>query len=126
MTFLIDTDIFVDELRGNKDAADFFIGLQSDELSGITSVITIAELFAGKDCNTKEGLNAVEKILELVSIENVSEIVAKKAGELKRKYNIATTDAIIAATAIQNNLTLLTRNVKDFNKIKEIRIKIPY
>jgi len=40
------------------------------------------------------------------------------AGDLKRKYNFLLPDAIIAATALHNNMEILTRNLKDFKKIK--------
>jgi len=39
-----------------------------------------------------------------------------------RKHKIKLPDAIIAATAIYTNSTLITRNIKDFSKIKELNI----
>jgi predicted nucleic acid-binding protein len=45
-----------------------------------------------------------------------------KTIELRRKYKIKLPDAIIAATAIANNFTLITHNIKDFQKIEELQI----
>jgi hypothetical protein len=41
---------------------------------------------------------------------------------LRRKYKIKLPDAIIAATALYTNSTLITRNIKDFSKIKDLNI----
>jgi predicted nucleic acid-binding protein len=34
-------------------------------------------------------------------------------------------DALIAATALENRLTLTTRNRKDFDRVKGLRIRTP-
>ena len=41
-------------------------------------------------------------------------------------YKIKLPDAIIAATALVHNLTLLTRNEKDFSKISNVEITNPW
>ncbi|MBI4162875.1 MAG: type II toxin-antitoxin system VapC family toxin [Candidatus Aenigmarchaeota archaeon] len=124
--YVIDTDIFVDELRNFKSGVDFFTELENNNIYGLASTVSIAELFAGNDCETDEGIRAVEDITNLIETVEVSQQIAKKAGEIKRKYKIAITDSIIAATAIIKDITLVTRNSKDFSKIKELKIKIPY
>jgi predicted nucleic acid-binding protein len=58
-------------------------------------------------------------------LRNVNEI-SKKAGEFKRKYNVSLDDCIIAATAAIQNAKLWTKNLKDFQKIKEIEVEEPY
>jgi predicted nucleic acid-binding protein len=35
-------------------------------------------------------------------------------------------DAIIAATALENDLILLTHNISDFDKIRDLKLKNPY
>ncbi|MEL6903712.1 MAG: type II toxin-antitoxin system VapC family toxin, partial [Cyanobacteria bacterium J06606_4] len=37
-----------------------------------------------------------------------------------RKVRVGTMDLRIAATALSNNLTLLTRNMKDFDKVPNL------
>lgn len=41
-----------------------------------------------------------------------TDTIARKAGQLKAKYGIPLMDAIIAATAAQNNLILVSNNTK--------------
>ncbi|WP_366078947.1 type II toxin-antitoxin system VapC family toxin [Thermococcus sp.] len=52
--------------------------------------------------------------------------IADVAIELRRKVSIKLPDAVIAATALLHNLTLVTRNVKDFEKVKGLRIYNPF
>lgn len=47
--------------------------------------------------------------------------IKKKAIEIKQKYKVKVPDAIIAATAICNNLTLITSDA-DFEKIIELEL----
>jgi len=50
----------------------------------------------------------------------VNEEVAINGGYLARDSKVDIFDAIIAATAINNRMTLITRD-KDFNRIKELK-----
>jgi predicted nucleic acid-binding protein len=45
---------------------------------------------------------------------------------LRKKYKIKLPDAIIAATAIVNDFTLISHNFKDFLKITELHFINPY
>jgi hypothetical protein len=47
--------------------------------------------------------------------------VVDKTIELRKKYKIKLPDAVIAATAIQHDLTLITHNVDDFRKISTLK-----
>ena len=58
MAYLIDTDILVDYIRGNLDAAAYLQSL--DEWS--YSVVTAMELFAG--AQNKRQIRAIEKVLK--------------------------------------------------------------
>jgi len=60
----------------------------------------------------------------LTEIINIDSKIARLAGSLRSKYRIKTPDAAIAATAIFTETTLVSRNGKDFKKIKELKFKI--
>lgn len=49
-------------------------------------------------------------------------VLAELAAEIRRIYQVKLADAVIAATAIFTRSSLLTRNVRDFRKIKELKI----
>ena len=52
--------------------------------------------------------------------------IADIAIEPRRKVSIKLPDAVIAATALLHDLTLVTRNVKDFEKVDGLRIYNPF
>lgn len=124
MNLLLDTDIFIDYLRGEVHSKDLIKNLLNDEV--FFSAITETELLAGRECNNQKKR---EDILHLLSVFNkivVDNKIAQMAGDIRRNYNITIPDAIIAASTISTESTLLTRNIKDFEIIIGLKIKKPY
>lgn len=120
---LMDTDIFIDFFRGIKNAEEL-ISKNINQI--IFSAITESELLAGNICKNK---NEEEKVLHFLSqFEKipVDNPLVQIAAKYKRNFDIALPDAIIAASAFSNDAILVTRNIKDFSKIKEIIIDKPY
>jgi len=110
---LVDTDVFIDHLRG---AAEFRPG----RVRVHYSVVTRAELFAG---NSATGV--VSKLLAPFRELSVDRSVAERAGRVVREFQLRMPDALIAATALENRLTLMTRNRKDFERVRGLRIRTP-
>ena len=126
MNFVVDTDIFIDFLRGVEASKIFFKKIFNSEIVAFVSVITEAELMSGEECNDVNKKLDIAALLGLVSKVDVNSYIASKAGELRRRYKITITDAIIAATALEINAPIYTRNTKDFSKINELEVKPPY
>ena len=124
MKTVIDSDIFIDFLRLYEPAKLWFQDLDAENT--LFSAVTEAELLSGNDCNNEIAMNQTLKLLGAYIKAVVTNDVAKKAGELRRVYNVPLIDAFIAATAILNEATLITRNIKDYAKIKGIKLKKPY
>jgi predicted nucleic acid-binding protein len=121
MKIVIDTSIIIDILRNVKTYIDLIQDLSKENLLFISG-ITEAELFSGKDADNEK---KKEKILEFLSYfqkVNPTNEILQKAGEFRRKYNVSLLDCIIAATAYYLNAEILTKNEKDFSKIKEIKL----
>lgn len=107
---LVDTDVFIDHLRG---AHAFKPGNHRVHYS----VITRAELFAGSAAT-----DAVNTLLGPFRELVVSRLIAERAGELRRETGARLPDALIAATAIEEGLALMTRNRRDFARIRGLRL----
>jgi predicted nucleic acid-binding protein len=60
------------------------------------------------------------------NIINLTEDVANQTINLRKKRKIKLPDAIIAATALVHNLTLISRNSKDFDEIDGLEFINPY
>ena len=126
MEEIFDTDIIIDHLRGVGKATALIEKVASAEIIGYVSVITEAELFAGVDVKDGEKAKQLAELLDLFKIVDVDRRIAIHAGNFKRKYNVLLPDALIASTAFVTKCRLLTRNAKDYEKIKEISIRVPY
>ena len=108
---LLDTDIFIDHLRGATQIRPAKHRLHY-------SVITRAELFAGNTAT-----NLAVQILAPFRELPVDRAVAERAGRVVREFGLRWPDAIIAATALENDLQLSTRNVKDFDRVRGLRFR---
>ena len=120
---LVDTDIFIDHFRNFKSSTAFIENTAADIA---VSVLTVTEILSGKDCEKSEVRSQIEDFFSSMKKIEVDLNMAKKAGEFRRVYGISLVDAIIAATAFELKIPLCSRNKKDFGKIKQIELKIPY
>ncbi|MDR1216363.1 MAG: PIN domain-containing protein [Treponema sp.] len=121
MNYLIDSCILIDHLRGNKNID--FIG--KDKRNHLKmSIITMMELILG--ARNKKEIENIQKAFRKIEMVNINEKISETAYELIFKYNkshnLFINDAIIAATAIINNTTLVTLNISDFRFIPEISL----
>jgi toxin FitB len=108
---LVDTDIFIDHLRGAVEVKPGRHRLHY-------SVITRAELFAG---GTGTGL-ATQVLAPFREIP-VDRAIAERAGRIRRESGLRMPDALIAATALERRLGLATRNTKHFDQVRGLRIR---
>ena len=88
------------------------------------SVITYMEIL-GHRFRDKSEEKFIQELLELFKTLYIDREIADKVIEIRKKGRIKLPDAIIAATAISNELFLITRNVDDFKKI-EVSISNPF
>ncbi len=126
-----DSDFIIDFLRGENAAIEKVKSLEKEGIELVTTAINSLEVFVGilvidspknrRVIQTKEFL---ESLVELPFDKDASEKAAIILNSLKKKGNpIGLKDTLIAAIAIMNDIPLLTRNVKHFEKIKELKIK---
>jgi hypothetical protein len=127
--FLVDTNV-ISEIRKkqkiNKGVKQFFKSIINDNKTLYISVITIGELRRGIELIRHRGdikqANQLEEWLELIINEyqdNILEIdndIAQLWGKLRSPHPENALDKQIAATALIHDLTVVTRNEKDFIK----------
>ena len=122
VNYLFDTNIIIDYGRGYQPTIDFLFEQLDKGTNTYISVITEAELYTGKSFEVLDKFIAEEFPAESISIDSS---LARQAGTLRRQYSIDIIDALIAATALIYNLTLVTRNTKHFQNIPALRIPNP-
>ena len=122
---LLDTNVFVDHLRGYPPAVAFFERLRDAQDVAFSS-LSEAELLAGKANADPRVRAALLRFLQRWTKVDVSNPIAVLAGDIVRDHGLDVPDAIIAATAVQHKAELVTKNTKDFRRIKGLRLRDPY
>jgi tRNA(fMet)-specific endonuclease VapC len=130
-TYLLDTDWIVDILTGQEKAIKTILELTSSGLA--LSIITYGELYEGAafardPAPALAGLRAFLKGKAILPLtQPIMERFAQIRGSLPRpiRQQIGDLDILIAATCLEHNLTLLTRNLKDFQKIPDLKLYQP-
>ena len=127
MNYLLDTDIAIEYLRGNKIVVDKLIELSFENI--YISSISLAELFYGvyNSGNVKRHLDGLLNFLEKVEILNINfevcRIFGKIKAELRKKGRLIDNfDLLIGSICLFNNNMLITNNDKHYKKIREIKI----
>jgi len=121
---LFDTDVLIWVFRGDRKAAKV---LESAEKRCL-SVVNYMELLQG--ARDKQELKTIQKFLSdfvfevLPLTENIGHRAAIYMEEYALKVAICTTDALIAATAVEAKRTLCTGNHKHYKPINDLDIKV--
>lgn len=82
--------------------------------------------FLGWSGHTKEGFIKCSEFIQCAIILDLDENIVHRCIEIKRMSKIKLPDAIIAATAIEKGLILVTRNQDDFKELSELKMLNPY
>ena len=119
--YLIDTNVishlFADRLP--QQGKDFVAAVINTDF--VISVAVEIEVLTYHETPTKMPL--IEEFIQLATILPLDKEVTKKAIELRRNYRkMKLGDAIIGATALVHNRTLITNNTKDFANIKGLKL----
>ena len=114
--YLIDTCAIIKYLNSSfpqKGIAfiDSFVNIESN-----ISFITEIELQVWKGLSSGT-LGIYQQFISSSKIYNIEKPTIHKTIEIRKNYNLKIPDAIIASTAVLNNLTLVSDNDKDFLKV---------
>lgn len=107
---LYDTDVLIDHLQGRRT-----LPVENDVAY---SCISRAELYSWGAAEE----DRIDSFLEPMEEIEVDREVAQEAGRIRRSTRIKLPHALVAATALSNRRVLVTRNTKDYRKIKGLRI----
>lgn len=119
-TYLVDTTVLVDVQRHRLEAAQF---LKNNDI--VVSYVTSLEMLVG--VKNREDMLKTNKLLMGLAIHSGNEKISEKAIEIIKKYRlkigIGIYDAILAATAIELKMILITDNLKHFRQIEGLGVK---
>ncbi len=122
---LIDTDIFIDALKGVKSAKELF---RTNDIELYCSILSKKELLSKgglKDSERKK----IRNMLSQIRVLRIDYDIHRKFFSLTKKYGDRENlfaDYVIAATAWSKKLPLLTKNRRHFERIEEITLLPAY
>lgn len=116
--YCFDTNILIGLFSGQLKSDD----LEAEEI--IISIISEIEYLSFSNLKAQEidRFNEFKNLAEVIGIHKDSEELTQKIIQLRKEHRLKTPDAIIAATALVHNATLIT-NDKGFSKVKALKIK---
>ena len=107
--YLIDTNIIIYYLEGEQAVVSFLRTHRGKlAISSITWMETLSYPFSANE------EQVVRVFLQELRLIEISSPVMELSIEIRRTKKMKLPDAIIAASAIHHDLTLVTRNIKDF------------
>ncbi len=124
MPYLIDSDVLIDISRGKQAAREYVDALAE---GWAISQVSALELVVG--ARDKRDLADIDAFLSGYVIVPLRDSIGRRAYELLKLYakphGLHVFDSLVAATAMEEGLTLVTRNRKHFGAIEGLSLEIP-
>lgn len=125
---ILDSTFLIDVLRGREEVADRVEELDARGAPGVSSV-SVMELWEGiqlADASESER-RAVENLLTDIDEFAFDRDCAKTAGRINAELvqagtPVDTTDVMIAATGLEYDRPVVTRNVSDFERVPDLQV----
>jgi predicted nucleic acid-binding protein len=122
--YLIDSNALIDYLAGKlPENGKKFMDEIVDEIPNI-SVITKIEVLGFKTTNKAEEL--LNGFMDDSIIIGLTDEIVEQTIKIRKEHKIKLPDAIIAASALINQMLIITRNIKDFEKIENLKVVNPH
>lgn len=132
MAILLDSDVIIDFLKGRESGITVMEVFLKEKL--FISIVTWMEIVYGtkRSSAPRKREDEFEHFLSALSIKilpvdkPVADIFIELKSNLEKEEKpLPDFDLLIAATALAHNLSLATRNVKHFSRIKKLKLAIP-
>ena len=126
ITYLWDTNIVIYYLQQQfpPSAEKFMDQILETAIPSLSAIVEIELLCWNPE--KEEDLEVVKNFINDAQVFELEQNIKLKAVEIRKQHKIKLPDAIIAATALYYNLTLLTRNVNDFKDIQGLDYMNPF
>ena len=123
MKIVIDTSVFIDYSRASKGLYQNLVdGAVEGKYDLYMPTVVFLEFWSGRGMNEKINIRHADKLFLGINVIDLTEKIAKCAGELVRNEKIGGFDSIIAGTALEIGAQVATSNKKHFSKIKKLKL----
>jgi tRNA(fMet)-specific endonuclease VapC len=129
VSYLLDSDWIFDYLGGRPEAGQLLTTLWTEGIAiSIIGYLEVVEGIRGGQDPRRHGLS-FRRFLKQVDLHGIGRPVADRAADIRialrrqqRPIDHRALDILIAATAIEHKLTLVTRNIRDLADIPGLRL----
>ena len=118
---LLDSNVIIYTAKPQHDEIRRFI----DGQPLFVSAISIVGVLGYQSLNSEERIY-LERFFETANVLTLSNSVIAQAVTLRQLRRMTLGDALVAATALTHQETLITRNVKDFDWIDGLKVVNPF
>ena len=123
--YLLDSNAIIQYLKVSLPSEGMnFLNNVVDEECNISIISKMETL--GFNFKTIEEQGVMENFINGSTIYGINDEVVNKTISIRKIKKIDLPDAIIAATAIEYNFTLITRNINDFQNIEGLKLLNPF
>ena len=132
MPYLVDSDVLIDLLADRPATLELLTRLAPEGLA--MSLITYLEVYEGtlRTPQPQEAQARLRTLLMEIPVLPLSLSLAERCAHLRDRLRRAgkrvrsrAFDVLVAATALEHNLTLVTRNTEDYEDIPELKLYTP-
>jgi tRNA(fMet)-specific endonuclease VapC len=129
MAYLIDSDWVIDQLAEVEEAVALLSQLAEDGIA--VSIITYMEVYQGilRSPDQEQAQSQFVAFFDAIPVLPFSLAVAQRCAQLRqtlkaqgKRVNSRALDLVIAATALEHDLILVTRNTHDYTDIPDLKL----
>ncbi len=118
---LLDSNILI---CGAKEQSSEIEAMVTSAENSVASVVQI-EVYGFPGLKVEEK-SALDVLFRRLTVHPLDTVVIERAITLRQQRKMGLADAIIAATALVHNLTLVARNVGDFKQVAGLKLVDPF
>jgi len=119
---VLDTNVLIYFLAGDPAVSEQLEAWREERETFLISTLVQTEVLSLPRLTQKD-IEKIEGLLATMTVVPVDASVARLAAEFRRRYRVKLADAVIAATAFLQEAPLVTRNRRDFARVKEIEVE---
>jgi tRNA(fMet)-specific endonuclease VapC len=128
MKYVLDTNTLIYFFKGLGDVSKHMLAQSPSELAIPTVVLFELDVGIAKSTSPRKRKSQLQEITALVNVLPFGIAESKSAAQIRAKLEkqglpIGPYDVFIAATALANNMILVTHNQKEFGRIEGLKIE---
>ena len=125
--FALDTNTLIYYFRGDGRVGEYLLATSPRKIAVSSIVVHEIETGLAKSNNPRKRKTQWEQMLASITVHNIDRETAQTGAKIRAALETAGTpigplDTLIAASAVQHRATLVTRNLREFERVKGLAV----